>query len=157
MRIVAKKFPDPWLALGAAAHFVARHEPFGSFLAAELVRTLSGQVHRGHYLFALDVSAKPARVVGYFGWQLYSDVEAERFAATGSPPADESTVDGNVVWILTAVADSRPAFFALVKAARSFYPAHRVMGIRHKTRRGTVTLDQSRSRVRARTGGACRS
>ncbi|MEB3335061.1 MAG: hypothetical protein VKP70_08755 [Cyanobacteriota bacterium] len=154
MTIVAKTFPVPMLALGAAAHFVARHEPFAGFLAAELVRTLSGQVHRGHYLFALDVSSKPARVVGYFGWALYADVDAERFAATGSPPAEVRSVDGNVVWMLTTVADSRAAFFALVKATRSLYPAHRVMGIRHKARRGKVTMDQSRARVRARTAGA---
>jgi hemolysin-activating ACP:hemolysin acyltransferase len=153
MTIVVKQLPDPWMALGPAAHFVARHDPFGRFPAADLIRTLSGQVHRGHYLFALDVSVKPARVVGYFGWELYSDDEAERFAASGVAPDHELSDSGSVVWILTAAADSRPAFFALVKATRTLYPAHRVMGIRHKTRGGKVTLDQSRARVQARVQG----
>lgn len=152
MSIVVRKLPDPWTALGPAAHFVARHEPFGRFAAADLIRTLSGQVHRGHYLFALDTAARPARVVGYFGWALYDDAEAERYAATGVPPARERKEGGSVLWILTAAADTRPAFFALVKATRALYPDHRVMAVRNKAR-GKVTLDQSRARVRVRSEG----
>jgi hypothetical protein len=149
MTITIKKLPGPWVPLGLAAHFVSRHDPFSRFPAEELIRTLSGQVHRGHYLFAFDVSLKPARVLGYFGWALYDDAEAERFAATGVPPAEERADGGSVLWITTAAATSRPAFFALVKATRALYPTHRVMAIRNKARR-KITFDQSRARVRAR-------
>ena len=63
-------------ALGVAAHFVAKFDTFGRFPAADLVRTLNGQINRGHYLFALDASADPARVIGYFGWALYDQAVA---------------------------------------------------------------------------------
>jgi hemolysin-activating ACP:hemolysin acyltransferase len=149
MTIFVKKVPDPWMALGLAAHFVARQETFSRFPAADLIRTLNGQIHRGQYLFALDVSVKPARVLGYFGWALYGDAEAERFAATGDPPLEERA-DGGVLWILTAAAASRTAFFALVKATRALYPTHRVMAIRHKPSGKKVAFDQSRARVMAR-------
>jgi hemolysin-activating ACP:hemolysin acyltransferase len=149
--MIVKKIPSPWLALGLAAHFVAKHDPFGRFPAVDLIRTLSGQVHRGQYLFALDDSTKPARVLGYLGWALYDDAEAERFAATGVPPAEERADGGSVVWITTAAADSRTAFFALVKAARALYSTHRVMAIRSKPSGKKVTFDQSRARVRGRT------
>jgi hypothetical protein len=149
--MVVKKLPGPWLALGLAAHFVARHEPFSRFPAADLVRTLSGQAQRGHYLFALDVSAAPARVLGYFGWALYDDAEAERFATTGVAPSEGRVDGGTVLWVMTAAAIDRKAFFTLVKATRALYPAHRVMAVRNKARGRKVTFDQSRARVRART------
>jgi len=151
VKIVVKKVPGPWLALGLATHFVARHDPFSRFPAEDLARTLSGQAHRGHCLFALDVSTKPARVVGYFGWGLYDDAEAERFAATGIPPSQERASGGTVLWIMTAAAVDRTAFFTLIKATRALYPSHRVMAVRNKARGRKVTFDQSRARVRART------
>jgi hemolysin-activating ACP:hemolysin acyltransferase len=114
MPITVRKMSNPWLALGLAAHFVARQGTFGRFPAADLIRTLDSQISRGHYLFALDVSTKPARVLGYFGWALYNDAEAERFAASGVPPREERADGGSVIWILTAAAASRTAFFALV-------------------------------------------
>ncbi|MCW5738122.1 MAG: hypothetical protein KIS73_28630 [Enhydrobacter sp.] len=151
MTIVVKKIPDPWLSLGLAAHFVVRHEPFSRFPAADLVRTLSGQAQRGHYFFALDVSSKPARVLGYFGWALYDDAEAERFATTGVAPSEGRAEGGTVLWVMTAAAVDRKAFFTLVKATRALYPNHRVMAVRNKARGRKVTFDQSRARVRART------
>jgi hypothetical protein len=149
--ITVKKMPGQWLALGLAAHFLARRAPFENFRSGDLIRTLSAQVHRGHYLFALDGSAcqSEARVVGYLGWALYGHRAAERFSATGKPPAEELVVGGDVVWVLTSAAVDRAAFFALVKAGRALYPDHRVMGIRHKGGR-RVVFDQ----WRARPGGA---
>jgi hypothetical protein len=144
MAVIVKKVRDRWLALGLAAHFVAKRDTFGRFPASDLIRTLSGQTERGHYLFALDTAAEPARVCGYFGWSLYDHAAAERFAQTGVPPAELAS-GGDVIWILTAVAESRGAFFALAKAARALYPTHRVMGIRHKEGR-RVLFDQWRAR-----------
>jgi hypothetical protein len=120
----------------------------------DLVRTLSGQVERGHYLFALDTGTDPARVVGYYGWALYPQAVAERFAMVGAPPPEDPGREGEVVWILTAAAEDRAAFFALAKAARARYPHHRVMAIRHKPHR-RVLFDQWRAR--AGTAGYARS
>jgi hypothetical protein len=150
MALEVRKIPDRWQALGLAAHFVARHEPFGRFPAGDLIRTLHAQVQRGHYLFALDTGSKPARVLGYFGWSLYHHAVAERFAATGVAPSEELASGGDVAWLVTAVADSRSAFFALAKATRALYPGHRVMGIRHKRGGRRVVFDQSRMRVKDR-------
>lgn len=148
MTLEVRKIPDRWQALGLATHFVARHEPFSRFPAGDLIRTLHTQVQRGHYLFALDTANKPARVLGYFGWSLYHHAAAERFAATGVPPAEELASGGDVAWLVTSVADSRSAFFALAKAARALYPGHRVMGIRHKRGSKRVLFDQWRKRIK---------
>ena len=150
MDVVIKKIPGPWLALGVAAHFVARRDTFARFPAGDLVRTLSSQIQRGHYHFALDTSASPAKVVGYFGWALFDEAVGERFLATGTPPPDTAMNAGNVLWILTAAAENRRAFFALVKATRALYPDHRVMAVRHKPGGKRVKLDQSRARVSQR-------
>lgn len=145
--ITVKKMPSHWLALGLAAHFLARRPPFANFRSTDLIRTLSAQIHRGHYLFALDGSRDDAdaRVVGYFGWALYSHDAAERFAATGRPPVEELAEGGDVAWVLTTAAIDRGSFFALAKAGRALYPDHRIMGIRHKGGR-RVLFDQWRGR-----------
>jgi hypothetical protein len=144
MTISVQKIPGQWTALGLAAHYIARHEPFGGFRSRDLIRTLSAQIQRGHYLFALDKSANDARVVGYFGWALYENAVAERFAATGVPPDRELAQGGDVVWILTVVVDNRRSMFTLMKEGRALYPHHRVMGIRHKTGGKRVVFDQRR-------------
>ncbi len=151
MAIVVRKIGNPWVALGLAAHFTARNATFGRFPAGDLIRTLNGQIARGHYLFALDDASEPARVVGFFGWALYDHDVADAFAATGMPPDPGRGLasGGDVIWILTAAADSARAFFALVKAARAICPHHRVMGVRHREGR-RVVFDQSRARVGAR-------
>jgi hypothetical protein len=150
MTITVKKIPGLWLALGLASHFVAKREPFSSFPASDLIRTLSGQIQRDHYLFALDTSTDPARVIGYFGWALYDHAAAERFAATAIPPSDELLKGSDVVWILTAVAENRRAFFALIKGLRALYPTYRAMAIRHKAGGKRVLFDQSRERIKAK-------
>lgn len=147
--ISVKKMSGHWLALGLAANFLARRAPFANFRSADLIRTLSAQIHRGHYLFALDGSAgdSEARVVGYLGWALYDHQAAERFCATGEPPARELAGGGDVAWVLTSAAVDRAAFFALAKAGRALYPEHRIMGIRHKDSK-RVVFDQWRGRTR---------
>ena len=84
MKVTVKKIPDSWVALGLAAHFVAKHNTFARFPAGDLIRTLSTQINRGHYLFALDTSTAPARVVGYIGWALYDNAVAELFRRPAS-------------------------------------------------------------------------
>jgi hemolysin-activating ACP:hemolysin acyltransferase len=147
MTITVQKIPNMWTALGLASHFVARREPFGGFKSRELIRTLSAQMQRGHYLLALDRSEKEARVVGYVGWALYDRAVAERFAATGVPPQAELSEGGDVVWILTLAVQDRRTLSALFKAGRALYPAHRVMGIRHKADGRKVVLDRRNAKT----------
>lgn len=149
MTISVKKISGQWLALGLAANFLARRHPFADFRSSDLIRTLSAQIQRGHYLFALDETAGDgqARVLGYFGWALYDHEAADRFRATGKPPVEELSDGGDVAWVLTSAAVDRAAFFALAKAGRALYPHHRIMGIRHKTGGKRVVFDQRRERL----------
>lgn len=149
MSIMARTVSNPWMALGLATHFVARHQPFAGFPAGDLIRTIDRQISRQHYLFAFDTTSDPARVVGFFGWSLYSNADADQFASTGKLPSNELTEGGQVIWILTAVAESEAAFRTIVRKARESYPHHRVMAIRHKNGK-RVIFDQSRSRVAER-------
>lgn len=132
MTIRVQTIANTWLALGLAAHFLSRRDPFAGFPSGDLIRTLNGQIERRHYLFAFDVAADPARVAGYMGWAVLDTAVAERFAAGGTPPSPEEAQGRDVVWILTAAADSPAAFDAIKRAARALYPAHRVMAIRHR-------------------------
>jgi len=143
--MLIQKLSNKWLALGLAAHYLARRQPFGGFRSEDLVKTLNAQIERGRYLFAMEAAGENARVIGYFGWSLYGHDEAERFAATGIPPAERVGDDGEVIWLMTAAAESRAAFFGLIRATRAAHPTHRVMGIRHKAGQ-KVTFDQWRSR-----------
>lgn len=119
---------SPMTALGVAAHFVARHAPFDSFPAGALMRTLSGEIDRGHYRLALE----GRRVVGYLGWALYTTATAERFAATGRPPLDADEPGASVVWVLTAVSARPDALLALYRAVRAAHPGLLLMAMRHK-------------------------
>ena len=149
MPIVVRTVPDPWTALGLAAHYVSRQPPFSSFPSSDLILTLHRQIRRQHYLFAFDTSAAPAKVVGFFGWSLYCHADANAFAETGRPPADELGSGGDVLWILTAVASDRKTFFELVRRTREKYPDHRVRAVRNRRGRRSL-MDQSRDRVARR-------
>lgn len=125
----------PGQALGSALHYVARREPFASFRAADLVATLSGEIDRGHYRFAID----GARVLGYLGWALYDAPVAARCAAGGHPPPPPQLAHGaDVLWVLTAVSSTPAAFIAMVRAVRRAHPQLRWMGVRHKAGRRFV-------------------
>lgn len=123
-----RTLPGRLVALGAAAHFVSRHEPFASFPSSSLIRTLSSQVDRGHYRFAIEGQ----RVVGYIGWALYDEADAQAFERTGQSPPDERALGADVVWILTAAVSGAEALLPMYKALRALYPGRRLMGIRHK-------------------------
>lgn len=138
MAVTVKKLANPWAALGMAANFLARREPFAGFPARDLVRTLTAQAERGHYLFALDATEEPARIVGYCGWALLSHAAADRIVATGIAPDITETGTGDVIWIFTGAAATRAAFFALVRETKRLHPDHRVMGIRHRNGRRVV-------------------
>lgn len=147
MPVDAKKIPNDWTAIGLALHFCAKHEPFRRYTADALVRTITGEVQRGHYLFALDSSAGRTNVVGYLGWALYDHGDADRFAATGIPPGEGRSQGGDVVWVLTAAASQTGALYHLGKSMRALYPGYRVMAIRHKDGGRRILFDQWRARL----------
>jgi hypothetical protein len=91
-----------------------------------LVPTLDGQIRRGHALIAFEGS----RVVGYLGWSLYSIDEALSFARTGQAPPDAPRDRGDVVWVTTIAANSRPVLFGLAREARRRNEGRSLMAIR---------------------------
>jgi hemolysin-activating ACP:hemolysin acyltransferase len=138
MQIALKTVTDLWLGLGLAAHYTARRAPFATFPAGDLIRTLSAQIQRKHALFAFDTSTKPAKLVGYVGWALYHAEDAARFAADGKTLTCELADGGDVLWILTAAADSRAVFVSLAGGIRRAYPGHRLMAVRYKRGRRVI-------------------
>jgi hemolysin-activating ACP:hemolysin acyltransferase len=133
MTLQIRTLEQPWTAFALAAHFLAGREPFGSFPARELLRTIKAQVDRRHYLLAFEAEGAAARVDGYLGWALLAADVAHRFAAGGERPTEaELQAGGEIVWVLTAAAQSRRTLNALLQAGRTLYPDRRVMAVRHK-------------------------
>jgi len=132
-------------ALGAAAHFLARREPFATFPAGVLLDTLHGQIRRGHYLFAVEGQ----RVRAYLGWALLDAAVAEGLAGSGRMPRPEECEGADVVWLLTVGAADGAALRAGIAAGRALYPGWRVMGVRHRSG-GTPRLLDLRIRGHAR-------
>lgn len=126
-----------WQALGVALHYLSRREPFSRFPSSALVRTVWGEIERGHYRFALAGE----RVVGYIGWALYDDADARAFAAGGPPPGDDKARGRDVVWILTAA--GQEALLPMYRAVRALHPGLRLMGVRHKRDGRRVVFDRA--------------
>lgn len=134
--LVVRTLAGRWPPLGVALHFLARREPFARFPSSALVRTVWGEIERGHYRFALSGD----RVVGYLGWALYDAADARAFAAGGPPPGDDKAQGRDVVWILTAAGDE--ALLPMYRALRALYPGRRLMGVRHKPGGRRVVYDR---------------
>lgn len=152
MPMTVRTFPDPWMALGIAVHFVAKREPFAQFPAGDLTRTLAAQTRRGHYLFALDTNVRPAKVRGYCGWALFTTDVADRCAQASGPLPDGLEAGGDVVWLLTAAVENSSAYSALQRELRSLYPGHRLMAVRHKSGRRIVLERRSKQPAATRDG-----
>lgn len=134
-------------ALGAAAQFLARREPFAAFPAGLLLDTLHGQIRRGHYLFAVEGQ----RVRAYLGWALLDAAVAERLAGSGRVPRAEECEGADVVWLLTVGASDSAALRAGIAAGRALYPGWRLMGVRHRPGGTARLLDH---RIRGHAGPA---
>lgn len=113
-------------ALGLAAYYLAHRKPFADMATGALVPTLDGQIRRGHALIAFEGS----RVVGYLGWSLYSIDEALAFARTGHAPSEAPRDRGDVVWVTTIAANTRPVLFGLAREARRRNEGRSLMAIR---------------------------
>jgi len=125
-KLAASRHADPLAALGAAAAFLAARPPFDAFPAGTLIRTLRGQVRRGHYLLLTEGS----RLRAYAGWALLSPAEEAALLAGGRPPSGDA--GGEIVWLQMLAAADRPAFRALVAALKAAHRGRRGFGLRHR-------------------------
>jgi hypothetical protein len=135
------------LAMGLALPYLAAREPFASFGAGELTRTVAGQILRGHYLMAFAGS----RLVGYLGWACYAPEDAAAYARSLVAPPEERSNGQGVVWLLNAAAGSAQALEAMLRHGRTRYAGWRVMGVRHRRGGKVVVFDQP-IRLRGRNG-----
>jgi len=144
MGLEIRRLGSTMAALGAAAHFLARHRPFAGFPAGAFVATLHGQVRRGHYLLVLEGQ----RIRAYLGWALLDAVVADRLARAGGTPSPEECEGSEVVWLLTVAATDTAALKAGLDAGRALHAGRRVMGVRRRPNGHAVLLDRQ---IRART------
>lgn len=128
MSLEIRRPGSPMAALGAAAHFLGRRQPFAAFAAGVLIDTLHGQIRRGHYLLAMEGQ----RVRAYLGWALLDAAVAERLAASGRAPRPEECDGGDVLWLLTVAAADAAALKAGLRAGRALHAGWRLMGVRHR-------------------------
>ena len=125
--LAAHRPSDPMAALGAAAAFLAARPPFDAFPAGALLRTLRGQVRRGHYLMLVE----GARLRAYAGWALLTPAEEAALLNQGSVPTGDAH-GGQIVWLQMLAAADRPAFRALVAALKAANRGRRGFGLRHR-------------------------
>lgn len=136
LRLVAGLPPE--VALGRAAAHLMRHKAFAAAPFGHIVRSLVGQVNRGHYAFVADREA----TVGFLGWARAPRALAEAWLAGERPLADAEARAGDCA-LLNYVQADRPEVsrFLLASAprllpgvrtiyARRHYPDGRVRPVR---------------------------
>ncbi|MGO4387072.1 hypothetical protein AB4Y85_06005 [Microvirga sp. 2YAF29] len=126
-------------AIGFAVTYVAAHQPFGAYRADKLIGSIVGQIHRGHYAFAVENGV----IVGFIGWALCSPDIARAWIEEGQAPRSEQCLAGDVAVPVFIVSNQKPALRALVKYARELYRGKRYLARRasrneRAVRKGTV-------------------
>ena len=122
----AKRFEKESEALGCATLLLSGARPFEGMRFGGLARTLNGQIHRGHYLFA----ARGRKLVGYAGWALCAEEVGRAWAEGRYHLSHEESVDGNCFVGLTWYGESPRINFFLMRQCRTLYPGVKVFGRR---------------------------
>lgn len=104
-------------AMGIASSYVAAHQPFGAYRADRLIGSLSGQVKRGHYAFAV----RGGTIIGYAGWALCTEPTARAWLEDGQVPSPDQYSGGDVVVIVIVIADDTEAVRNLKAHLRKLY------------------------------------
>jgi hypothetical protein len=138
-RFAVRQVDGRHLAMGLALPYLAARQPFAAFPAGDLVRTVAGQILRGHYLMAFEGS----RLVGYLGWAHYDRADALAFARSLQPPPEDRANGRDVAWVQTAAATFHAALDALVLEGRARHEGWRAMGVRHRRNGGVVVFDKA--------------
>jgi hemolysin-activating ACP:hemolysin acyltransferase len=92
--------------------------PFDGFNFGTFVRALSGQIHRGHYLFTV----KDGDLAGYAGWAMCTEEVARAWVEGRRNPSFEECASGDC-WVgMTFYAATREANFYQARRCRRLYP-----------------------------------
>lgn len=105
---------NPATALGLAVAHLMTKPAFASLGFGAWSRVLVGQVNRRHYQLVLDRN----RVVGFLGWALTDEANAEAWLQGGSGFNDAAAAGGGCVVLNTWSADTRAVNRVLLAAAR---------------------------------------
>lgn len=90
-----RMFENRAMALGLAVEYLMTKPAFARLSFGHWSRVLTGQIRRGHYFFVCT----DRKVVGFAGWGLGSEAEAEDWIAgnTGDPPGDARSGDNIIL------------------------------------------------------------
>lgn len=124
--IVCRRYPNAVYALGLALSFLAARSPFASYRAGQIVSSVTGQIRRGHYIFAM----RGNRVVGYTGWGLCSSDIAERHLRGEYNPTFYDCREGDVVLLMIIASVDSTALRVMMRFMRALYPEHSYAGKR---------------------------
>ena len=103
-------FENRAMALGLAVEHLMTKPAFGRLPFGHWGRILTGQIRRGHYFFVADQK----RIVGFCGWALASEEEAEAWIS-GRPEAAHIVGETGDCIVLNAWSADTPAAHQLVR------------------------------------------
>lgn len=94
-RLRAMREQDRARALGLAVSYLMTRTAFAKLPFGHWSRILTGQINRGHYLFAV----RGNEIVGFFGWALTTEEVADRWLSGEREPTGEECRDGDCILI----------------------------------------------------------
>lgn len=94
-RLRAMREQDRARALGLAVSYLMTRTAFAKLPFGHWSRILTGQINRGHYLFAV----RGNEIVGFFGWALTTEEVADLWLSGEREPTGEECRDGDCILI----------------------------------------------------------
>ena len=111
------------MALGLAVEYLMKKPAFARLPFGHWSRVLTGQIRRGHYAFVVDEK----RVVGFGGWALMTEAEAEAWV-TGAPGSTEILgTAGDCIAVNAWAADTPAANRLIMESAVSAAKDYRML------------------------------
>lgn len=108
-----RTFENRSMALGLAVEYLMKKPAFARIPFGHWSRVLTGQIKRGHYTFVIEGK----RVVGFGGWALMTEAEAEAWV-NGRPGATEvSGTTGDCIVVNAWAADTPEANQLIMQGA----------------------------------------
>jgi hemolysin-activating ACP:hemolysin acyltransferase len=115
---------NPGMALGLAVSHLMTKPAFARQAFGTWSRVLVGQVNRGHYYLVLDGCE---RVVGFLGWALTSETNAEAWVHGRASFSDADAHAGDCVVFNAWAADDGAVHRVILRAARAVVRDHRLI------------------------------
>ena len=125
----ASRVPNPNEAFGLAVIALSGVPPFSEYDFGAFGQQLFGQIHRGHYLFAV----RGDRVLGYVGWGLCEEATARAWLEGERRLSSDDCAGGACVLVMTFLAAAPEVTRFLARECRVAYPDRKVVFAREYT------------------------